>query len=309
MKFFPVLHSVKLRRMQSAFSRRRFLRTSLFAAAGASLSSSRPFIPAPVPQHIGLQLYSVRDDMARDPAGTLAAIGKMGYREVEAFNYNDGKLFGLPYADFSKLLKDNNLTMPSTHSAFGLSDYNARTGAISDATKKWVDAAAGLGLKYLICPWMREEDRQHIAGLVKAFQAMGQYCRKAGLRFGYHNHGFEFEQHGPDNRLLMEWILHEVDPTLLALQMDIYWVNFAKRNPLDWIRLYPGRWELCHVKDLADTANRETVEVGAGVIPFKTIFQKSQVAGFQYFIVELEHYRTTALQGVEKARNGLLGMF
>lgn len=295
--------------MHTALSRRRFLKTSLLATAGATLAAHRPFPFAPVPEHIGVQLWSVRENMKTDPAGTLAAIAKMGYREVEPFGFDAGTLFGLPYADFGKLLKDNGLTMPSTHSAVTLKNYDTAKGDITDATKKTVDAAVGLGVKYLINPYIGDPERPEIAKLVKAYAAMGRYCKKAGIRFGYHNHSFEFETRGPDNRLLIEWLLHEVDPTVMTMEMDIYWVAFAKFNPLDWFRLYPGRWELCHAKDLADTEKRESIEVGDGVIDFKTIFQHSKEAGLQHYVVELENYRTTPIQGVEKARKGLLGMF
>jgi sugar phosphate isomerase/epimerase len=111
---------------------------------------------------------------------------------------------------------------------------------------------------------------------------------------------------GPDGRLLNEWILHEIDPRDLAMEMDIYWVAKAKHNPLDWFRLYPGRWELCHAKDMDNTADRKSIEVGEGVIDFKGIFRQSAQAGLKHFVVELEDYRTTPLQGVELARKGLL---
>lgn len=295
--------------MQSHFSRRKFLKTSALATAGMAISAQSRLNLSPVPAHIGVQLWSVREDMKTDPAGTLAAIAKMGYREVEPFGYDAGTLFGLSYKDFSKLLKDNGLVMNSTHSAVNLKSYNETTKDINDATKKWVDAAAGLGLKYLINPYIPEPERPEIAKLVKIYTAMGKYCKKAGIRFGYHNHNFEFEYRAPDNRLLIEWLLREVDPALMAMEMDIYWVHHAKNNPLDWFRLFPGRWELCHAKDQAKTEKGESIEVGDGEIDFKNIFQHSKEAGLQYYIIELENYVTTPIQGVDKARKGLLTMF
>jgi len=295
--------------MPSHLSRRNFLKTSALATAGVALAAHRPFGYTPPPTHIGVQLWSVREDMKKDPAGTLAAVAKMGYREVEPFGYDSGTLFGLSYQDFGKLLKDNGLTMPSTHSSVTLKNYKEAAGDITDETKKWVDAAAGLGLKYLINPYIPDTERAEIAKLVKMYQAMGRYCKKAGLKFGYHNHDFEFEKRGPDGRLLIEWLLHEVDPALMTMEMDIYWVHHAKYNPLDWFRLYPGRWELCHAKDQADSDKGESIEVGDGVIDFKKIFQQSQQAGLQYYVVELENYRTTPVQGIDKSRKGLLTMF
>ena len=295
--------------MQTHLSRRHFLKTSLLASAGVTLGAAQKFDFSPAPQHIGVQLWSVREDMKKDPAGVLAAVAKMGYREVEPFGFDGKTLFGVANKDFSKLLKDNGLSMPSTHSNLSLKNYNETTKDITDDTKKTVDAAVSMGLKYFINPYMADTERPELAKLVKMYNAVGKYCKKAGIRFAYHNHNFEFEQRGPDDRLIMEWLLQEVDPTLMAMEMDIYWVEFAKFNPLDWFRMYPGRWELCHAKDVANTEKRESIEVGDGVVDFKTIFDHSKEAGLQYYIVELENYVSTPMQGIEKARKGLVNVW
>ena len=111
---------------------------------------------------------------------------------------------------------------------------------------------------------------------------------------------------GPDGRLMNEWLLQEIDPKVMSMEMDIYWVCFAGYNPRDWFRHYPGRWELCHAKDMAKTEKRETVEVGDGSIDFASIFKQGKLAGLQYHIVELEHYKTTPMEGVERARENFL---
>lgn len=294
--------------MQTHFSRRKFLKTTAVAAAGFTLAAHRlPEMPGPIDaRRIGLQLYSVREDMAKDPVGSIRALSKMGYRLVEAYGFDAGKLFGMPYADFGKLLQDNGMKMASTHCATTLKYFDEGKRDITDAYKKIVDDAAGAGLKYLICPFMEVAERPQIDKMVQLFNAAGKYCRKAGIRFAYHNHDFEFTQKGDDGRLLIEWLLQEVDPGLMAMEMDLYWVNFAHYNPHDWFRLYPGRWELCHVKDLANSEKRETIEVGDGAINFRDIFAHSGQAGLKYYIIELEHYKTTPMQGVERARSGML---
>ncbi|MBL7828188.1 MAG: sugar phosphate isomerase/epimerase [Saprospiraceae bacterium] len=289
-------------------SRREFLKTTSLAMAGAAVSSpaSAMILDAYPAAHLGVQLWSVRDAMAKDAAGTIAALGKMGYREVEGFGYKDGNMFGLPIKDYAKLLRDNGISSPSCHQPVTLADWNASGNSISDSLKKAIDDMASIGQRYVVAPWMGEQDRPRIAELVKVFNATGEYCRKAGVRFGYHNHNFEYEQRGPDNRLLIEWLLHETDPKLVAMEMDMYWVAYAKHNPIDWFRIYPGRWELCHVKDMAKTEKRETVEVGDGSINFTEIFKHSAKAGLKYYIIELEHYVTTSMEGVKKARAGFM---
>ena len=297
--------------MKNILSRRHFLKNSSLALAGTALSADRLLsrdsflFPA---KHLGLQLWSVREDMGKDAAGTVKALAGTGYREVEGFGYNEGKMFGMPIADFSKLLKDNGISMPTSHCPFTLKSYDESKKSLTDAAKKAIDDAASIGQRYIVNPWMDEKERPMIDKLVKVYQAAGEYARKAGIRFGYHNHNFEYETHAADNRLLIEWLLHETDPKHVAMEMDIYWVCYAKNNPLDWFKLYPGRWELCHVKDMANSEKRETIEVGDGTIDFPAIFRQSALAGLQYYIIELEHYKTTPMEGVDRARKNLLKM-
>ncbi len=294
---------------KSASSRRMFLKNSALTAFAAAIWPGIPDFFRPVgARHVGLQLYSLRADMAKNPTATIEAVAKMGYKEIEAYGFDAGKLFGMAYSEFGKLMQANGLTMPSTHFGFSLQQYDAAKNDIKDEVKRALDAAPGLGAQYVIAPWIGEQERKDIGQTVKALQAYAQYCKKAGVRFAYHNHDFEFTQRGPDGRLLMEWLLHEVDPALMCMEMDIYWVSYAGYNPLDWFKRYPGRWELCHAKDMAKTEKRETVEVGDGSIDFPAIFKNSKQAGLQYYVVELEDYVTTPLEGVEKARKNLVKM-
>ena len=289
-------------------SRRTFLQISALSVAGTALSTDSLSFLAPPPsvRHLGVQLYSVREVLNKDPAGTLQALAKMGYREVEGFGEQAGKIGGVSLPDFSKMLKDSGLSMPSSHFNLKLADWDDSKNTLTDATKKALDAAAATGQKYIVNPWMDVSERGEIVKLIKLFNAAGEYINKAGLRFAYHNHEFEYVKKGPDNRLLIEWLLHEIDPKVMAMEMDLYWVCFAGYNPLDWFRLYPGRWELCHAKDMAKTEKRETVEVGDGSIDFASIFKQGKLAGLQYHIVELEHYKTTPMEGVKRARENFL---
>lgn len=293
--------------MQNNFSRRKFLQTTALAGAALAvqprLFGSEIFKKTPDP---GLQLWSVREDVGKDAAGTLKALSGMGYKKVEGFGLNEGKIFGMATKDFSKLLKDSGLNMQSTHCSFLLKDYDEAKKSLSDHAKKNIDDAAAMGLKYIINPWMDDKERPEIAKLAKVFDAAGAYAKKAGIRFGYHNHNFEFEQKAADGRLLIEWLLHETDPKNVDFEMDIYWVEFAKNNPIDWFKRYPGRWKLCHAKDMAKTPERQSVEVGDGSIDFNTIFKQHKLAGLQYYIIELEAYKTTPMEGAKRSREGFM---
>lgn len=259
------------------------------------------------PKHLGVQLWSIRDEMSKNPAGTLEAVANMGYKEVEGFGYNDGKMFDLSIKDFTRLLRNNGLKMPSAHCGFSLSDYSEATG-LSDRAKMAIDDAARMGQRYIIYPWIPDSERKEVKQITKVAAAAAEYAQKAGLRFGYHNHDFEFIQRGPDGRLLMEWLLQEIDPTQICFEMDLYWVCYANHQPVDWFKRFPGRWELCHAKDMAKTTQRETIEVGDGSIDFMSIFQHSKLAGLKYYIIELEHYATTPLKGIERARRNMVNL-
>lgn len=288
--------------MNLEISRRRFVQVATVAGSALSLGQDLLSILGPSEISPGLQLWSVRDALAKDPAGAVKSLAAMGYRKVEGFGMDSGKMFGLSVADFMKIVKDNGMKMPSTHCKFTLTDYNAAQKTLSDQAKKTIDLAVSQGVKYVINPWLDEKERGQIDQLISVYQAAAEYAKKAGAQFGYHNHDFEFTKRGPDGRLLIEWLLHETDPALVAMEMDMYWVVFAGYNPLDWFERYPGRWKLCHVKDMAATAARESIEVGEGTIDFNSILKQRKKAGLEHFIIELEHYRTNSMDGVNLCR-------
>ncbi|HNG89208.1 MAG TPA: TIM barrel protein, partial [Saprospiraceae bacterium] len=270
------------------YSRRSFLHLSgtALAAAAFPLQSFACLAASPRARQLSVQLYSIRDDMAKDPAGAVRALAQMGYTAVEGYGQQEGKMFGMSIVDFSKLLKDNGLKMPSSHFNLKLQDWDEQKKDLRDDLKSRIDLAAASGQHYLVNPWMESKDRDSIQQWIPLLNAAATYVHKAGMRFGYHNHDFEFTKKGPDNRLLIEWLLHEVDPAHMTMEMDLYWVCYAGHNPLDWFRLYPGRWELCHVKDMAKTERRETVEVGDGSLDFAAIFKQSQQAGLRQYVIE-----------------------
>lgn len=306
-RIINLLSCSKILTMQP-IKRREFLKTSALSATGAAfLPTMLSKLAMPV-RHLGVQLYSVRDDMAKNPVATLEAVARMGFKEVEGYGYKDGKMFGMSISEYSKVLKSNGLSMPTSHCSFSFDDYDEGKKVLSDRAKAAIDDAIKMGQRYVIFPWLPEQDRKQVEKIVKLVSAAADYAQKAGIRFGYHNHDFEFIQRGPDGRLLMEWILQEIDPAKLILELDLYWVSYAGYNPLDWFRLYPGRWKCCHVKDMAATEKRETIEVGDGTINFPAIFRQSKQAGLEHYIIELEHYRTTPLEGIKRARKNFLAM-
>jgi sugar phosphate isomerase/epimerase len=248
---------------------------------------------------LGLQLWSVRDAMKTDAMGTLKSLSKFGYSYVEGFGYNDGKWFGMAPLEMKKALADLGMTQKSGHQAVTTAEYDTSKKDITDSLKKAIDAAVVVGQKYIICPYMQDGDRnkEKVAVLCEAFNKAGEYANKAGLRFGYHNHDFEFTTR-IDDMPMYQYLLNNTDPKLVCFEMDMCWVVRGKYNPIDWFKMYPGRFELAHMKDLASQDKSESCIIGTGIVDFKQIIANAKVAGLKNFIVELEHYKAGSVEEV-----------
>ena len=282
-------------------SRREFLKTGALAVAGFSLLSNELFAgpKKPAVRNIGVQLWSVKEDMMKDAKGTLEKVAKMGYKQVEGFGYTDGKFFGVPTDEFGKILVGNGLKMPSAHGNITSKDY--ANGQLSDAFKKTVEDAKKVGQKYVIAPYMADEDRSKGKFMAEMFNKAGEHCKGMVMKFGYHNHDFEFKEY--DGVTMYKTLLDNTEKDLVTFEMDLYWVKFAKQNPIEWFKNYQGRFTHLHVKD-HDPIKNVSVEVGEGDINFQEIFN-SKLSGAKYFIVELENYKRPALEGIEISLNNL----
>ncbi len=281
-------------------SRRDFLKNSLLATAGATLLTNDLWAAKKEARHIGVQLYSVRDAIKVDAKGTLAKIAKMGYKEVEGFGYSGGKFFGLTPDDYAKTLADNGLKMPSAHAMVTSKDY--ANGQLSDDFKKLVEDAIKVGQKYVIAPYMSDPDRLIGKQMAETFNKAGEYCKASGVKFGYHNHDFEFKKYNGEQ--LYTTLLNNTDKNLVTFEMDLYWVVVGGEKPVEWFKKHPGRFTHFHVKD-HDPVKNVTVEVGEGDINFQEIFNAAKIAGTKYFVVELENYKRTPMEGIEIGLNNL----
>lgn len=268
-------------------TRRSFLKTSAVLSAGLLVA---PKLFAYDKGYIGLQLYTVRDAMAKDPAGTLAKVAKVGYNSVEGATYTGSELFyGMDGASFSKVLKDNGLVMLSSHYRLGedLEGGKPMKGTILNDWNKAVDDAAALGIKYMICAWLSPTERgylDHYKKIAGDLNTAGQICKNAGIQLCYHNHDFEFIQQ--DGKYPYQMLLSNSDPDLVKMEMDMYWMTKAKQDPMTLFAQYPGRFPLWHLKDMDNTPKQMFTEVGNGIIDFKAIFKHAKQAGLKYFFVE-----------------------
>jgi len=283
-------------------NRRKFIRNSSVAIAGSILLPNSIFAHKKMTNTIlGLQLYTVRDDMKKDPLGTLKQLSAMGYKNVEHANYVDRKFYGYSATDFKKILSDLGLKMPSGHTVMAGSDWDESKKDFSDKWKQTVEDAATVGEMYVISPWLDESLRQNYDGLVKfleVFNNCGELCKKSGLTFGYHNHDFEFK-YSLNGKKIYDIILEKTDPTLVLQQIDIGNMYGAGGRALEILKKHPGRFKSMHVKDEIKSTdkgemndNYESTVLGKGILPVKEIVDLfREKGGTTEFIIEQESYQ------------------
>lgn len=261
-------------------SRRTFLKHTALLSAGFAFSKEEYFKSN---KKIGVQLYTLRDQLGKDLAGTIAAVAQAGYQEVETFNYGNRKHSGLSPKDFDALLKKNNLTTPSGH-------YTVRPFLFEgndDAWKTAIEDSKAIGQHYMVIPYLNAEDRKNLDAYKKLAARLnrgGELCKAAGMQIAYHNHDFEFMS--MEGSTGYDVLLKETDASLVQFEMDLYWVSFAGKDPVELIKKNPGRFSLWHVKDMDNTPQKKFTEVGNGVINFKKIFDCEKKSGMKHFFVE-----------------------
>lgn len=294
-------------------SRRDFLKTGALAFAGTAMLPGGLLAAARAKEILGVQLYSVRDDMKKDPAGTLKQIAGMGYKYVEHANYVNRKFYGWTPPEFKKRLDGLGLLMPSGHTVMGKQHWDNAKKDFTDEWKYTVEDAAAVGQKYVISPWLDEELRKtydDFIAYMDVFNKSGELCKKSGMKFGYHNHDFEFSVK-LNGQKLFDLILQHTDPSLVAQQLDIGNMYHAGGIALDIIKQYPGRFELMHVKDEIKSAKGEmggeyeSTVLGKGVIPVKEVIDLGKRSGgTTHFIIEQESYQgKTPLECVKEDFN------
>lgn len=252
-----------------------------------------------VKKDIYLQLYSLRDDIKADYKATIDSVAKFGYTGVEAAGYSDGKFYGMAPADFKKSIEDAGLEVLSSHTARPLADKPADTNW--DEVWAWWDTAIqahkDAGMKYIVAPWMpTPKTLADLKAYCDYYNQIGEKCNAAGMRFGYHNHNFEFTE--IEGQLMYDYMLNNTDPSKVFFQMDVYWVGEGGKDPVAYFNNFPGRFEQLHIKD-------ETELGKSGKVNFENIFNNLDKSGAKYLIVEVEKYTGTPFEGVKESYNYL----
>ncbi len=232
----------------------------------------------------GLQLYTLRDVLPKDPKGILKEVAAMGYKQVESFEGEKGMFWGMKNTEFKKYLDDLGMQIISSHC-----DIN------KDFDRK-ADEAAEIGMKYLICPSLNDEAKMDKDAYKKAadvFNEKGQICKSKGLKFAFHNHDQAFATR-ESGFIAEDVLMQNTDTSLVDFEMDIYWVVTAGADPISWLEKYPNRFRLCHIKDRKKNAPLSDKDAscvaGQGEIDFAKILRVGQKNGLKYYFVEQEHY-------------------
>ncbi|MDR2234278.1 MAG: sugar phosphate isomerase/epimerase [Tannerella sp.] len=259
---------------------------------------------------VGLQLYSIRDSMAADALGSLKKVSDIGYKYVELADYANRKFYGYAPADFKKVLTDLGLEAMSSHTQV------EAAGITVDNAKVMADDHAALGVKYCVQPWLEEPDRtiEKYKRMMTDWNKIGEIMKGVGIQFAYHNHNFEFL---PTDGIVPYYdiFLKELQPDLVTMEIDLYWVTKAGQDAIEMFNKYPGRFKLWHFKDqLAPAAPIYTVEkediapVGGGRINFNRIYAARELAGMQNFFVEDDNQAENyggPFAGIERSINSL----
>ena len=244
-------------------------------------------------------MYSLREDLPKDPKGVLAKVASYGYKQIEGYEGDMGLFWGMSNKDFKMYMDDLGMEYIASHCNID-KDFERKAGE-----------AAEIGMKYLICPGRKKKSIDGYRQNADEFNEKGEICRKNGIKFAYHNHEYSFEV--MEGQFPQDIMMQNTDPKLVDFELDIYWIVTGNQDPVEWFKKYPNRFVLGHVKDrLAGTTERgASCTLGHGIIDYPKMMKYAKAAGMKYFIVEQERYdEGTPLECVEndaKYMRNLLG--
>ena len=291
------------------YNRRSFIKSAGAAAAGTAFTSSLALslsscgltgnksenpdstattrvttVTASIPE-FGLQLYSVRDIIGKDPKGVLKQIAGFGYRKVESYQGDQGIFWGMTPTEFKAYMKELDMTIVSTH---------------ADTTKnleKTAAEAAEAGLTYVLQPYIGpQKSLDEWKKRADEFNKRGEICNKAGVKFGYHNHDYSFKE--LKGKIPQEILLDNTDKSLVVYELDLMWIEAAGADAAAHIKKYAGRYELCHIKDFVREPKVESTDLGKGTVDYPALLKVASDNGISQFIVEQEEYPGPVLTSI-----------
>ena len=267
-------------------TRRDFLKNSGTIAAAAILFPSLDMSFKKV-NNVGIQLYTFRKEMLADAAGTLKQLAALGIKQIESAGSDKGYYYGLKPQEMKQICTDNGMKLSSGHIH------------LDGKWQQTIEDAVASGQEYLICSSMPspEQTVDNYKKTAAAFNKAGEDCKKANIKFGYHNHDFEFEKE--NGQVLYDVLLNNTDAALVHMELDLGWVIMTGNDPLTYFKNHPGRFPLWHLKDM-DPNKKHSTEFGKGSLNIKEILQQSKLSGMKYFYVEQEEYTHSPLESMKE---------
>lgn len=227
---------------------------------------------------LSLQLYTVRDQTARDFAGTIRQVAKIGYPAIETGGYNSA-----PIEEMQQLLAETGLRVDATL---------GQLTVLETQLEREIEFCRAVGSSYIVLSWLHPHERTDVVGLGQRLNAIGARLREQGIAFAYHNHDFEFEQ--IDGVYFLDRLLAATDPSHVQLQLDVYWAAKGGVDPVAYLRRYAGRVPLVHLKDMA--ADRSFANIGEGTLDMEAIIRAALDGGAKWLIVENDQPRPPSLE-------------
>lgn len=275
--------------------------TLLFLSCGQSKQDNNKADETKVSKDLYIQLYSVRDDIKSDFKGTITKIAEAGYKGVEAADYNNGKFYGLSPEEFKSEIEAVGMEVLSSHTGRPLEGIIENTNW--DEVWAWWDAAIDAhkraGMKFIVTPWMPTPTTlEELSQYCDYYNQIGEKCNAAGIKFGYHNHNFEYKK--IEDRVMYDYMLENTDPDKVFFQMDVYWTKQGGYDPVEYFNNYPNRFKLLHIKDEKELGGSDSV------MDFDNIFKNIDQSGVEYLIVEVEHYNFEPLESIKMSIDYLL---
>jgi sugar phosphate isomerase/epimerase len=283
-------------------TRRDFIKQSSLLTAGLFLDKG-DFFKKKKP--VGVQLYTLRNEIGKDAKGTLERVAQLGYKQVETFGYGNGKWFNLSPTELSAILKNNGLSSPSGHTYPGSIFVK---GGWEDEWKRAVEDSKAIGQEFITIPWLEESYRNSADNYKKIAEGLnkaGGMAKDGGLKLAYHNHDFEFAT--VDGQTGFDILTKNTDAKLVQFELDLYWAVKAGKDPVQLFREHPGRFAMWHIKDMDNTPKKFFTEVGSGVIDFKPIFKEAKLSGMKYFFVEQDECPGSPFDSIAKSITYLNG--
>ena len=264
-------------------SRRDFLRNTALAGLAMSVPFKKElFAMANQQNAFGIQLWTVKEALAKDPLAVLKHLSASGYKQIESFEGDKGIFWGMKNTAFKKTMDD-----------LGMKIVSAHCDNTKDFERKAAEAGE-IGMKYLICPYKGpQKSIDQFKRFADEFNACGEVAKKHGIRFAYHNHDYSFVP--MDGVVPQDVMMNLTNPATVDFEMDMYWTVAAGVDPIAYMKKFPNRFKLVHVKDLVKLpkGEHESCVIGKGTIDYKALLPQANKQGVQYYIVEQEAYTGT----------------